>query len=278
MESFAGRKVLITGGSSGIGKEIARQFLELGARVAILADLADKLEGARRELAAGGRPVSAILCDLADAGDVRRAGAEYLSAHGAPDILVNNAGYAIYRTFEELEADEIDRLLRVNFVGACLITRAVLPAMIENGGGHIVMMSSIAGRLPMTPCGVYSAAKHGMVAWAETLRAEVHRHGIEVHTICPGRVETAFFDHETFVQRAPRREAQGSVPVATVARATIDAVRRGALFSYQPRWYRWMVWLAHSAPVLSRPALQRLMRQRVASLAISPAASGSNRR
>ena len=68
------------------------------------------------------------------------------------------------------------------------------------------------------------------------------------------------------------------MPVETVARATIDAVRRNELYSYQPRWYRWMVWLAHAAPLLSRPALQRLMRERVASLSISPAASGSNRR
>ena len=277
MRSFKGNKVVITGGSSGIGKEIARQFLMLGAHVTIMADQPAKLETARVELSTVSLSIFTLQCDIADLNQVRRTAAEYVQRWGAPDVLVNNAGFAVYRAFEEMEAAEIDQLLRVNFVGACLLTREFLPAMIRNGRGHVVIMSSIAGRLPMTPCGVYSAAKHGLVAWAETLRAEVHRHGIQVHAICPGRVETPFFEHETFVKRAPRREARGAVPVEAVGKATVQAVRHGHFLAYRPRWHRWLVWLAHSLPLLSRPALQQLMRARVASLHMPPATGGSGR-
>jgi short-subunit dehydrogenase len=174
----------------------------------------------------------------------------------------------VYQAFEEMDLEEIARLIQVNFAGACFVTRAFLPSMAEAGRGHVVMMASIAGRLAMTPCGIYSAAKHGMVAFAETLRAEVSRHGIGVHVICPGRVETDFFQHQTFVQRAPRPEAQRAIPVESVARATIDAVGHDRFLTYRPRVYGLIVWLAQTMPLLSRPLLQRLMRARVASLSL----------
>lgn len=271
--SFAGKKVFITGGSSGIGKEIARQFLQLGAMVTIAADKPDTLAAAVAELSHVSRSVTAVACDIAEIEQIRRTAAQYVAQCGAPDVLVNNAGYAIYRTFDDTDLEEIDRLLRVNFVGACLMTREFLPAMIRSGGGHVVIMSSIAGRFPMTPCGVYSAAKHGLIAWAETLRAELHRHGIQVHAICPGRVETPFFLHDTFVRRAPRPEARRTVTVDVVARGTIDAIQRGRFLTYVPRWHRIVVWFVHSLSVVSRPVLQHLMRARVASLSSMSSAS-----
>ena len=91
----------------------------------------------------------------------------YRERFDAPEVLVNNAGYAVYYTFEQMRSEEIHRLFDVNLVGAALVTREFLPDMIRAGGGHIVMMASIAGRIPMTPCSVYSASKHGLVALAE---------------------------------------------------------------------------------------------------------------
>ena len=93
-------------------------------------------------------------------------------------MLINNAGYAVYETFERMSPEEIRRLFDVNLSGAALVTRAFLPDMIRAGGGNVVMVSSVAGRIPMTPCSVYSASKHGMVALAELLRVEVARFNI----------------------------------------------------------------------------------------------------
>lgn len=259
-------KVLITGGSSGIGKQLAEDFLRRGAHVTIVSNNAAKLQSARSELAAISRSICALACDVAELGEVRRMAEEYLFQFGPPNVLVSNAGFAVYRLFEEMPAEEIERLLRVNFVGGCLITREFLPAMVAAGRGNIVVMASIAGRLVMTPCGVYSAAKHGLVAWAHTMKLELNQTGVRIHVICPGRVETDFFAHETFVQRERRAETRFTVPLETVSRATIAAIQKNRFMTYVPRSYGLLVWLAHSFPFPVRMLLDRLMEKRVRSL------------
>ena len=263
---FDQRKVFITGGSSGIGKCLARDFLKLGAYVTIVADDPEKLETTRKELACISSAVDAMVCDIADMDQVQHTVADYLARFGAPDILINNAGYAVYRTFDEMTTQEITRLLTVNFIGACAITSGFLPSMIERKSGNIVVMASIAGCVAMTPCGCYSAAKHGLIAWARTLRAELHRFHIRVHVMCPGRVETDFFLHETFVHRLPRHEAKWTIPVGTVSQATIAAISRNSFLAYVPKWFGPLVWLKNLLPLASDPILQRLMRARVESV------------
>jgi short-subunit dehydrogenase len=261
---FAGKNVLVAGGSSGIGRQLALDFALCGARVAILAHDAEGLEAVRREIASISPDPRAYLCDLGDVAQIKRVASAYLADLGPPAILVNNAGYAVYRTFPDLTTDEIQRLLVVNFVSPFLLTREFLPSMIAAGSGHIVMMASIAGRVPMTPCGPYSAAKHGLVAGAETLRAELDRFGIGVHLVCPGRVEgTAFFAHQTFVERSHRRETRWTIRPEVVSRATLDAIRKNRFLTTLPRLQGPLVWLAHALPGVSRPLLQRLMRARV---------------
>jgi uncharacterized protein len=263
---FSGSHIFITGGSSGIGKQLAIDFLTRGAHVTILADHAEKLEQARVELAAIAPSVDAVLCDIADLGQIRQTVKTYVSRHGAPDVVINNAGYAVYRTIEEMDSEEIDRLVRVNFTGACLVTREFLPSMIAARRGHIVLVASIAGCVPMTPCGPYSAAKHGMAAFAEILRGEVDRFGLHVHLVCPGRVPTDFFAHETFVQRAPRREAGWTTTVDRVSTAIIEAIRKDRFLTYVPGVYAPLVWIAHAMPAVFRPLFRRLMRSRVESV------------
>jgi short-subunit dehydrogenase len=259
-------KVLITGGSSGIGKQLAEDFLRRGAHVTIVSNNASKLQSARSELAAISRSICALACDVAELGEVHRMAEEYLLQFGPPNVLVSNAGFAVYRLFEEMPAEEIERLLRVNFVGGCLITREFLPAMVAAGRGNVVVMASIAGRLVMTPCGVYSAAKHGLVAWAHTMKLELKQTGVRIHVICPGRVETDFFAHETFVQRERRAETRFTIPLETVSRATIAAIQKNRFMTYVPRSYGLLVWLAHSFPFPVRMLLDRLMEKRVRSL------------
>jgi short-subunit dehydrogenase len=266
MRDFQGGKVFVTGGSSGIGKEIARSFLKLGAHVTIAANMPDKLAATYAELSQLSSSVESVVCDIADLQQVRTVAANYLARYGAPDILVNNAGYAVYRKFEEMDSEEIQRLVNVNLTGACLLTREFLPAMIHARRGHIILMASIAGRVPITPCGMYGAAKHGMVSWGETLMAELAEYRIGVHVICPARVQTDFFDHQTFVTRAPRPEASKAMPASVVAQATIDAIQSGRFITHIPRWHGAMVWLSQTLPFIARPSFQRLMRARVASM------------
>jgi short-subunit dehydrogenase len=260
---FLDKRIFITGGSSGIGKQLAVEFLRLGSHVTIVSNNSPKLESAAAELSSISPHIAVFPCDVSQPQQVTSVADAYIREFGAPDILINNAGYAVYQTFEEMSLEEILRLLTVNFAGACIVTREFLPHMIARKRGNIVLMASIAGRIPMTPCGVYSAAKHGMVAWAATLKAELTPFNIGVNVICPGRVNTDFFLHPTFVQRQPPAEARWTVTVEAVARATLAAVRANRFMTYIPKSQGLLVWLSNSLPFIFRPALDRIMVARV---------------
>ena len=145
-------------------------------------------------------------------------------------------------------------------------TRAFLPQMIARRSGAVVNMASIAGRLILTPNGTYTAAKHGLVAWSETLRYELMRFGLQVNVICPGRVETAFFDHPTFKARAHRPESRLTITLDDVADATIGAIERNRAITYVPRSLGLVVWLMNALPFITRPLSARLQVNRVASM------------
>lgn len=267
--SWAGRRTLITGGSSGIGKHLAAELLGRGAWVGIVSDNEDKLVAAERELKQRSPNVWSQRCDISVLDDVRALAAACRRQFDAPDVIVNNAGYAVYRTFDQMSAEEVHRLVDVNFVGAALVTHALLPDMIRAGGGHVVMMASIAGRIPMTPCGMYSAAKHGLVAFARLLSIEAAQFNVQVNVVCPGRVDTEFFAHESFKSRGYRPEAERTIPIGAVSAAVIDAVQRNRFMTYVPAHYGMLAWLAAAAPLVFWPAWRRLLASRVASARVA---------
>jgi short-subunit dehydrogenase len=264
--SWDGRRVLITGGSSGIGKHVAGDLLRKGAHVGIVADNVKKLNSAESELRQISTAVWSHVCDVAVLSDVRAMAQGYRQRFDAPEVLINNAGYAVYYTFEQTSPEEIQRLFQVNLVGAALVTREFLPDMIRAGGGHVVMMASIAGRIPMTPCGAYSASKHGLVALAELLQIETARFNVDVHVVCPGRVETDFFSHESFKSRAHRAETDRTIPIERVSQALIAAVVRNRFMTCVPRYYGTLAWCAAAFPGAVKPLWHRLMTSRVEDL------------
>jgi short-subunit dehydrogenase len=263
---FASKLVVITGGTSGIGLALARELGALGARIVALADKADSVARASADFSALGIAAHAYVCDIGMPESAADACRHVVTTHGAPDILINNAGFAIYRTFEQEDPAEVERLMSVNFAGAIRVTKAFVGAMIERRNGHIVNIASIAGMLPMTPCAIYGAAKHGMVGWSRCLAPELARFGIAVTVICPGRVETPFFDHETFRQRPHRKETENTIPIEVVVEATLDAILKRQRIRYVPRRYGLLAWLYQAfGPFVQRP-FDRLMRSRVEDL------------
>jgi uncharacterized protein len=263
---WTGRRVLITGGSSGIGKRVAADLLRKGAHVGIVADDPTKLGAAASELKELSPDVWSHPCDIAVLDDVREMARAYRLRFDAPEVLINNAGYAVYYTFEQTPLEEVQRLFQVNLVGAALVTREFLPDMIRAGGGDVVMVASIAGRIPMTPCGAYSASKHGLVTLAELLKIETARFNIRVQVVCPGRVETDFFSHESFRQRAHRPETTRTITLDAVAQSIIDAVGYDRFLTYVPHYYGVLAWIAAGLPLVFRPIWHRFMAARVESL------------
>jgi len=265
-EYYRGKKVLVTGGSTGIGKALAWAMAEMGAEVALVAHRPDVLRETTEEFTRANLQARAFVCDLADAAQTAELAERVLAEFGVPDLLVNNAGFATYRPFEQQPADEMEAMMAVNLMACLRLTRAFLPSFIARRSGAVVNVASLAGKLALTPNLVYTTAKHGLVAWSECLSYELARFNIGVYVICPGRVVTPFFDHETFRTRARRPETDHTVPLEKVVDGTLEAVARGRFLTYIPKYYALLIWVKNVLPFIFGPFYRRLMLQRIESL------------
>ncbi len=189
--TFEGRTIWITGASSGIGKALASEFFRRGAIVILSARSTDKLEALKAELdhRSPGR-AHVVPCDVTDGASVELAAAAVKRLAGRLDILVNNAGVGQRSRVLETSPDVERALFEVNFFGAVAVTRSVLPWMVERGGGHIVVLSSMAGKFGFPLRSTYCASKHALQGYFDTLRAELYREKIGVTLVCPGRIPT----------------------------------------------------------------------------------------
>lgn len=194
MGLFDGKTAVVTGGSSGIGEGFARFFAEEGADVALVARDRDRLAS----VAASVATLRADACVLSLSADVRRwdsvepMAKAALDAFGRVDILVNSAGLGIWRTVDAMSPDEWNTVIETNLTGAFLVTHAFLPHMLERGAGHILNLSSVAGKLGFPTGSAYCASKWGVLGFTRALAAEVRERGIRVDALCPGTVETPF--------------------------------------------------------------------------------------
>ena len=263
---YSGKKIVITGGSSGIGKALAYRLLSYGAVVSIVSENENALQSALKEFSSTGSPAHAFHCDLAEGKNIADLVHRIISEAGIPDILINNAGFAVYRTFEQSPVEEIDRLMAVNVLASMRLTRYFLPIFIERRSGSIVNMASIAGTMAITPNAAYCAAKHALVSWSECLSYELAGFNVHVNVICPGRVLTPFFDHETFRSRKARRETEYTVPLRRVVDETLRAVCKNRPFKYIPPTIGLISYLKASLPFLFNPAYRVLMHSRISSI------------
>jgi NAD(P)-dependent dehydrogenase (short-subunit alcohol dehydrogenase family) len=189
MRGLQGKRVLISGGSSGIGLATAQRFLEEGSRV-FLSGL-DEREVDRA--LAGLRPnreVSGLACDVSLEGDVARMVQAAHRALGGIDVLINNAGTARRDPFLAIAAGDWDRIVAVNLRGMFLVAQAVSRHMVERGGGVIINMSSTNGLAGEEEYAHYNASKGGVLLLTKTMAVELGRHGIRVNALCPGYIRT----------------------------------------------------------------------------------------
>lgn len=190
--------VLITGGASGLGKLFAERCLAEKATAVILWDIdAAQLDRAVEDFRARGHAnVLGQRVDVSDAASVAAAAQKVLSERPAVDILFNNAGIVVGKPFEEHSYREIERTIGVNVLGAMYVARAFLPAMIEQGRGHLVNIASAAGLIPNPRMSVYASSKWAVVGWSESLRIELEALGkdLRVTTVEPSYINTGMFD------------------------------------------------------------------------------------
>ncbi|MDC7788810.1 SDR family oxidoreductase [Rhodoplanes sp. TEM] len=193
--SIEGHVALVTGASSGIGAATAKALAAAGARVGLAARRRDKLAAIAQEIRAAGGEATAIGLDVS-AKDSVKAGVDSLTRTFGPiDIVVNNAGLMPASDVAALKTDEWHEMVDVNLKGVLHVTAAVLPQMMARSTGHLVNVSSIAGRKVFKGLAVYCATKHAVAALSEGLRMELGAaHGIRVTCIQPGAVETELYE------------------------------------------------------------------------------------
>ena len=191
-----GKVIAITGASSGIGAETARQAVAAGHRVALAARSEDKLSALVDELG-GADHALAVRCDVGEWADNERLVSEALDAFGAIDAVFANAGFGAARGFLEESPEQWRSMVLTNVLGVAYTIRATLPHILERGTGHYLITSSVAGRRVL-PGSMYSATKWAVTAIGEALRQELRRvhenRRIRVTLIEPGMVDTPFFD------------------------------------------------------------------------------------
>jgi 3-oxoacyl-[acyl-carrier protein] reductase len=185
-----GKVALVTGGSRGIGRATALALAREGAAVAVTGRNVRMLEETIGLVSDAGGEAVAVPADLREPDQVRQMVKTVAEALGPIDILVNNAGVARFEPVATAEPDDWRLMLEVNLLGAMLCTQAVLPSMIERGRGWIITISSSAGIKGYVEQSGYCASKHGLIGFAKALALETQPHGIRVHTICPGAVDT----------------------------------------------------------------------------------------
>lgn len=187
--SLAGKKIWVTGASSGIGEALAHELTRRGALVLASARRVERLEQLQREAAGPGR-VEILPLDVSRTADAASWVEAAEAKIGAVDVMVHNAGIS-QRSFVAETSLEVDRrIMEVNYFGVVALTKALLPRFLSRHRGHFVVVSSVTGYVGTPERSAYAASKHALHGFFESLRAEGHPHGVKVTMVCPGFVDT----------------------------------------------------------------------------------------
>jgi 3-dehydrosphinganine reductase len=229
--SLDGAHVLITGGSSGIGRAVADLAAGKGAHVTFLARNPERLASAVDEIEQScireGQRVLGLRCDVTDWEQVADAVAHAERDFGPVDVLFACAGYCYPARFTELPIEEFEGMVRTNLLGTMYAARAVAPGMVARGHGHIAMVSSMGGLVGVYGYSAYSASKFGVTGFAEVLRNEMKPHGVGVSLLCPPNVDTPGYAREITTEPAETAKINGNVKAVSphaMGRVFVEAV------------------------------------------------------
>jgi short-subunit dehydrogenase len=259
--TFQDRVVLITGASSGIGRCLAVDLAERGAVVVGCGRSLDRLQALSRELEHRSPSSTVIKCDVAQLDQVRAMVTNVLSEFGKIDILINNAGVGMRKPFVDTSIAVIEEIMKINYLGTVYCTHEVLPSMIARRSGHIVNISSVAGKIGTLNLAGYCASKFAINGLSESLYHELKPLGINVSVICPGAVRTDF--NKSFADMPPKSPPALVIPAEFVSAAVIKAIEKKRAEVVLPRQLALVYWLKSLMPGIFRAVLHRVFRSRM---------------
>jgi short-subunit dehydrogenase len=261
---LSGKVVAITGASMGIGEAIAKIFADAGASVVLLSRDAERAEAARARIGHPERTLG-LACDVRNREEIDRVVGLTLHHFQRIDVWVNNAGHGILDSIAHVEMAACRETFETNLFGALEAMQAVIPVMKQRGSGTIINISSVAGHIPLPFHAVYSATKFAMNAIGKAARIELKSSGINVLTVCPGYVRTAFGAN------AIKGAEQKQVRPARVRGITAERVAKAVLRGYRKQKREVVVpWMMHPViklyqlfPWIVEWAVVKMARERV---------------
>ena len=207
MGRLAGKRAIVTGGGSGLGRATSLLFAEQGARVLVSDVNADSAAAVAAEITAAGGEARSLRADVSQAADAERQVASAVEHFGGLDILVNNAGVFRQGTVAAATDADWDYIISVNLYGVFACSRAAIPVMAQGGGGSIVCVSSTSGVIGQALQAIYNTSKHGVIGLVRCMAADHAAEGIRVNAVCPGLMLTpllAHFSEEDYVEAAAK--------------------------------------------------------------------------
>ena len=242
MNFFHGCTALITGASSGFGAEFARQLAPHARSLILVARRRERLEALKAELDRPGLTIHCHVADLAEEVQIEALLAALMASGERVSLLINNAGLGDHGLFETSEWPRVKAMLDVNIGALTRLTHAIMPDLVRAGRGAILNVSSIASLMPLPKLAVYAATKAFITSFSESLRAELRGTGVSVTALCPGPVNTEFFE---VAERGPAEESAPAPEIMKVSpeqvvREGLDAVARDRA-RVIPGWFVWAV-------------------------------------
>ncbi|MCA1827115.1 MAG: SDR family NAD(P)-dependent oxidoreductase [Myxococcales bacterium] len=216
--------VVVTGASSGIGRETALLLAGKGAKLVIAARREDPLEEVARLCRERGGECKPVPTDVSNLAEIDTLVREAIAAFGRIDVWINNAGIYVMGTVEQTPLDVFERAMKVNFLAAVAATKAVLPHFRQRNAGLFVNISSALGKVTAPYLAAYSATKHALKAFSEALRDEVRDVGVDVSVVYPTSTDTPLFEHTANYTGKEVKPSEPIYPVRDVAQAIVDCI------------------------------------------------------
>jgi short-subunit dehydrogenase len=256
-----GRRVLITGASGGIGRCLAEQAAQRGARVVLAARSAEKLEALAKQLTAAGAEAVAVPTDVTSEGERQRLLQTVADRFGGLDVLINNAGVASFGHFADSSETILRQIMEVNFFAPVELIRSSIPMLTEGQQPAIVNIASMCGRRGLPAWTEYSASKFALCGLTEALRGEMARFAIDVLLIVPGLTRSDLPRHLLRNEGRMAIDFTGGMAPEAVASAALDALQRNRTETVLGREARWILGVNRFAPRLVDRLLARKVRQ-----------------